>query len=198
MDCKQLRDEASAGNFRLDLRHRGHIEGCELCRSWYRQERLRAALAREAIPEPDGGFTDRVLAAASSFASHEASPARRTWPAAAAAVMVVALAFLGWLAQPESTQDTAPEALAQARVVKLVIDAKEHRHQALLTIELTDGLQLEGFGDRRHIEWHTDLAKGRNLLTLPLRATSATSGDVYVALSYEGRTRTEMRVPVGA
>lgn len=203
MNCDQLRTELSQrdlGGQPPAQRHRHHLEDCELCRYW-REERLLARALSDPVPEPDDGFEDRVLERAAAAAHHRAAsvPWRRYGAAAAAALLALS-ALLSPMTGDfgERRGETATAAADATRTVKVVIDAKQDRRQALLTIELAEDLELEGFAGQSLIEWHTDLAKGRNLLTLPVRMKTGIGGDMRIALSYEGGRRTEMNIPVDA
>lgn len=114
----------------------------------------------------------------------------------AATLLIAVAGWIAWLALPGSGPS---EVQPEPRVLHVVIDAKEHRQGALVTLDLSEEVELEGFGDQRHIEWRTDLAKGRNLLKLPVKVTPGRqSGEIKVALSYNGDGGAEMRIPVGA
>ena len=196
MTCSRIRDEIAARGFRHGPgpAHEAHLVACELCRHWYEDFELRAALAAQPVPPPSPGFVDRALANA---AQADAQGRVRLWTmggAVAAAVLALAIGVAGVLRPgQESGQVFGP---ASTRLVNVVIEARDDRSQALVTVELTEELELEGYGDRRRIEWHTDLAKGRNLLALPVRVRSGAAGDLRIALSYEGGTRKEMHIPV--
>ncbi|MFW6094313.1 MAG: hypothetical protein ACODAC_10095 [Pseudomonadota bacterium] len=164
-----------------------------MCRHWYEDRRLEQALT-DAVPDPGPGFEDRVLRRAVA-ASREAAP--RSWrrPAGiATAALATVLALAALLGEPWSA--AAPE--PKPRMVNVVIDAKENRRDALVTVELADDLELAGYSDQRRIQWRTDLAKGKNLLALPVRARSGAQGDIRVALSYQGGAATQMRIPFGS
>lgn len=143
------------------------------------------------VPEPSAGFIDRALRAAQSRRVPHAPPAGLA--AAAAVLLTTAVALLAAL-----TDTPRAGSVPEIRVVNVIIEARVARTDALVTIELAEGLELEGFAEQRRIEWRTDLLQGRNLLALPVRSRSGAHGDIRVALSYDGTQSTQLTIPVSA
>lgn len=189
MNCIETRTNIVSSRNRADPIALEHVDECPLCQAWYADHRLATALRDLPIPEPSPGFIDRALRQA---ALGRAPRAPSAWLSAAAAVLlsagVMLLAVVG-------TPKMDP---LDTRIVNVIIEARDHRSNALVVVELTDDLELEGFTGERHIEWHTDLARGRNLLALPVRSRSGRGGDIRVALHYDDGQRTEVRIPVRA
>ncbi len=196
MNCNRLRAELTErGLGSVAERHRDHLDGCELCRLWLEDRRLIQALATP-VPEPSPGFEDRAIRRAVS-----ASPRRLRQPAAAAAaVLALAASLAAWLAGhgPDRPGAADPVLAVAPRVINVVIDTKDHRQDALLTIELAEDLELEGYAGQHLIEWRADLAKGRHLLALPVRMKTGVGGEIRIALTHGGSTPTRVRIPVGA
>jgi hypothetical protein len=189
MNCIETRTDIVAGGDPTDAGIVEHLNGCPLCRAWHSDHRLATALRDLPVAEPSPGFIDLAFHRAARAHVRRAPSA---WLSAAAAVLVtVAVALLAFTGVPPAD---APD----IRIVNVVIEAREHRSNALVVIELADDLELEGFTGERHIEWHTDLARGRNLLALPVRSLSGRGGDIRVALRYDDGQRTEVRIPVRA
>lgn len=195
MNCRQIRHWIEVADFRPDETIAAHLETCELCREWFQEGRLLAALRRDPVPAPSPGFADRVVAEAIRQGRTEPSGRTQLRLGVAAAVSLVVAGLLAWLLAAAPRTAPAP---AAPQMVNVVIDANAYRRGALLTLELSDELELDGYGEQRRIEWRTDLKKGRNLLSLPVKVRPGSDrGDVRVALSYDGSRATEMRIPVG-
>lgn len=197
MNCSEFRAGVNARGNADEAAYRRHLGTCELCRAWYGEWRLAQALQSLPVPEPSPGFVDRALHAA-AMANRQG---RSRQYAAAAAVLLMVAAGLGGLfsLREYPGEDGALDVVsAEPRMVNVVIDTRRDRQDALVTIELADDLELDGFSGQRRIEWRTDLARGRNLLALPVRSTSGTGGEIRVALRYDDQTTTELRIPVRA
>jgi hypothetical protein len=203
MNCNQIRTAVSTQGFRVDRLNattQEHLERCELCSAWQRDETLRLALAGLRVPEPSAGFADRVLERA--VTQRVAAPARRGWAAAAAVAIAVSgilTVGLGLRELPTAQMpDTVVAAPASHRVINVVINAASRRDDATVTIRLAEDLELEGYAGLHTIEWQTDLEQGRNLLALPVRSKTGAGGDIWVAFSYGGSKEKSMRIQVDA
>jgi hypothetical protein len=108
-----------------------------------------------------------------------------------AVVAALAIVLLG----PQQLSDDTPRipevtvALHEARDVGLVIDAERSMEGATVTLHLSGGIDLAGFGEQRRISWQTDLEAGANLLSLPVIAHSVEGGTLTALVEHEARTR---------
>jgi hypothetical protein len=59
---------------------------------------------------------------------------------------------------------------AEAKDVTFALSSLSTMNDAVLTLELPDGVQLAGYPDQRELRWTASLQKGDNRLTLPLIA----------------------------
>jgi hypothetical protein len=199
MNCKHIRTAICAQGYRtdrLDATCRNHLTACELCRAWYRDEVLQIALTRSPVPEPDAGFVDRVLAHAVA-----APPRPRSAPHWAAAGLVMVLGSILTIAlglREPPIEAGLVERFTEVRTVRVVINSTARREDATVTIRLAEDLELEGYPGLNLLEWQTDLERGRNLLTLPVRSRSSGAGEIRVAVSYDGTKQQEMRIEIGA
>lgn len=219
MKCEQFRAATVAGGDEpgnLSEGQHGHLRGCELCRHWFDDARLAAALRELPVADPGPGFADRVIGraiAAGAGKDHGDTPRgqesdTRVRPIAgraprrlttklasggalAATFLVAVLLTTGQVRTPQAAD---PE----SRLVNVVIDAQVPRPNATLTLFLADDLELDGYAGRRRIEWQTDLAQGRNLLSLPVQMQSGAPSEMRLAVSYGDHTHQEMRIPVDA
>lgn len=216
MKCEEFRVATATSGYlppaMSDPRH-SHLRCCELCRHWLDDARLTSTLRLLPIAEPDQDFADRVIGRAISAATgggarhdelmvaeapgvsgHKRRLTARlaSGGALAATLLLAVLLTAGQVPAPGTPQ---PE----SRLVNVVIDAQVPRPNATLTLFLADDLELDGYAGRRRIEWQTDLAQGRNLLSLPVQVRSGSPSEMRLAVSYEDDdARQEMRIPVDA
>ena len=155
------------------------------------------------LEEASEGFYDRALVNA---ARASARRQRRRWLATGFGGAIAA-GVLAWLVGGivMSTPDVAtPEipgvaiALERPQEVNFVFASARPLERAMLTIELPDGIELEGFPGQRSVSWETSLAAGKNHLPLRLVATRPVDGIVVARLEHEQRSKTfELRVNTG-
>ncbi len=164
---------------------------------------LTALLKDVPLEEPSPGFYDRALInAAQASRRHQ----RNRWLATGFGGAIAA-GIVAWLVGGIvlSTPDVpAPEipgvaiALDQTHEVNFVFASAQPLDGAVLTIELPDGIELEGFPGQRAVSWETSLAAGKNHLPLTLIATRPVDGIVVARLEHQERSKTfELRVNAG-
>jgi hypothetical protein len=173
-----------------------HLRACSGCqRQLARRHELRAILRSQAVPPPRPEFFEQAL-----LHARRSGPARfafgaRLAGAALAASLALWIGF-GWLpgSQPESGKFTGIViALHETQTVQLAFNAEQVLTGATLRIRLPDGVELRGFPGQREIHWRTDLARGVNMLSLPLTAVAASEGTLLARLEH-GERNTEFAV----
>lgn len=184
-----------------------HLQHCPGCRRLLEQERQLQVAMRElpAPPAPPAGFADRVLheAAACHLRHHRGRHQR--FGLAIAATLVLGMA-LGLLLSPSPSPGPDPVSVpvnlvtldkAQTRDVHLAFDAGMDLQDVIVVLHLPDQVELAGYPGQRSLQWRTDLAHGRNRLSLPLIAYGDEGGVVVAELSHGGmQKRFEVRVEV--
>ncbi|TVP52991.1 MAG: zf-HC2 domain-containing protein [Halomonadaceae bacterium] len=198
-----------------------HLEHCGDCRlRLHAEQRRREVMATMAVPEPDEGFEQRMLAGAAGGNSRRwSSPAVG---AAMAACLVVGLMVGQWmtggdqlaevdtsLASEEAgpaTQATAsgwdldepvvPVMDTAVETVRLAFSAGEPMKNVTLTLEMPAHMELASFPGERTISWQVDLEAGQNLLSLPVRNLFPGEGELVAHLD-DGERRKTFRTPVG-
>ena len=109
---------------------------------------------------------------------------------AVAATLIMAFMASTVMRSPDVTSTPAtPEfviAMNEARDVNIAIDAGRDLQGATVSVFLSGGVELAGFGNQREISWSTDLEQGVNQLTLPVIATDLNGGSLLVRLDHEG------------
>ena len=170
-----------------------HLRACADCQQRLaRRHELRASLRSQIAPSPRPEFFGQALALA-----RQSGPARFSlWPRLAGAALAASLALwigFGWLPgtqmQPGSGKLAGIViALHETRTVQLAFTAEQALTGAMLHIRLPDGVELQGFPGQREIHWRTDLARGVNMLSLPLTAVAAADGMLRARLEHAARS----------
>jgi len=176
-----------------------HLRECELCRAYYSDVLLTHALNEEPVPQPDRGFTDRVMDRAMRRARRRRK-ARLFRGLSAAAVLVIF--FAGYLLNfteqtPLSEQRHIEMVVAEGDTdsVRILIDARKARPDATFTVSLQGKLALKHLPNRRRVQWSTDLVQGRNLLELPFELRGESGGTIRVSYRYDN-ARQEVSIRV--
>jgi len=152
---------------------------------------LREALRSLPVEPASPGFAAGALARARR---ERVRPGRGAFVAgfsSAAAIALVIWAVAGQVSGPTGLDETAGVrlVLAEQRDVNLVFDVPEAIRGAELSMQLPANVELAGFPDRRTLTWRTDLARGRNVLTLPVVGHSRTDGELIARISYGDKAK---------
>jgi len=200
MECNEASQliEARLDGERIDeLRLQRHLSGCARCSRRAREaDELSRALGDFPVDGPTPGFTERALAAATG-----AAPRRQHsgwWLTAVAASLVVGLALgillgtgqLGMSGPMPSASHVQLTAGLGTQPVNLVFNAPRNLKGVQLTLHVDGDVEIDGFGQQRTLTWTTDLDRGRNLLTLPVKARQAGSAELIARLDHDGMHRT--------
>ena len=182
-----------------------HVDSCNACRNTVEAEQnLRGLLKDYPVPTPDTAYFDQALAKATHVSSNRQ---RNQW------IMTgfggaIAAGLLAWLIggmffqTPNITGPSADipgitMALEEPRIVNLVFSSDTDLDDAVLTVSLPQGIEIEGFAGQRKITWMTSLQAGKNILPLKLVATQSYGGELLARLEHEDRDRTfRIRVTV--
>ena len=179
-----------------------HIESCDSCRQTVESEQgLRGLLKDYPVPAPDAAFLDRALAQASHVSTLVNTKSQRnrwimTGFGGAIAAGLIAWIIGGMLLQTPDLPDPAASipgvtmALEEPRTVNLVFSSATDLNDAVLTVNLPAGIEIEGFAGLREITWMTSLQAGKNILPLRLIATTPHGGELLARLEHDDRNRT--------
>lgn len=168
-----------------------HIVLCLDCSDTLRGAEALAVLQKRDGGEASPGLFDRISRAL------EAAPGKRrarqgfwlgTGFGGAIAASILALALtLGWIS-PVVDQATATAefivALNEPSSMDIAIETDRALAGASISILLSGGVELDGYGSRRELTWTTDLDAGINRLSLPVLAIDPAGGQMVVRLSH--------------
>jgi hypothetical protein len=198
MNCQEFQaqlDEYMAGELgpRVVDAAGAHLRACPTCqRRLAHRHELRASLRSHVVPPPRPEFFGQALALARQSAPTQYSRWSRLTGAALAASLAVWIGFGGLpgirpLSGPDKL-DGIVIALHETRTVQLAFNAGQPLVGAVLHIHLPNGIELQGFPGQREVQWRTDLARGVNLLSLPLTAVATLEGTLRARLEHDTRS----------
>lgn len=168
-----------------------HIEHCPDCRKALRGAEALAVLKNRDTGEASAGLFERILRAL------EAAPGKDRvrqgfWlgtgfgGAVAASILAVALT-VGWISMPVEQAAHGAEfivVLNEPRNIDIAIETDRPLAGARISILLSGGVEIVGYGERRELSWTTDLDAGINRLRLPVLAINEAGGQMVVRLSH--------------
>lgn len=170
---------------------RQHIERCKDCRDALRGAEALASLKKRKTGEVPADLFDSITRQLGPETRAQQT-GRRFWlgagfgGAVAAAVFAAAL-VLGWLGTPVTDAPESAEftvALGEPREMDIAIETDRPLEGATISIMLSGGIELDGYGNRRELSWTSDLSAGVNRLSLPVIAVDQTGGQMVVRLSH--------------
>ena len=183
-------DLAPAARARIDT----HVADCSECAAT-RDDALAIRQALRLLPaaDPRPGFFDDAIATARAAGDVGRTHGRSRLPFAVAAVLVVAIAATLVVDRTRSADPAVPQitvAIAETRSINLVFSSPKELADARVSLQLPQGLELEGFEAQREVAWRTRLRAGKNLLQLPVVAHAPLDADIVAHLEHGTATRT--------
>ena len=200
MNCKQAleyRDDYLDGYLATEekIAVREHLDNCPQCHALFkRDEDMLSALRNMPVPAPSPGFVRRSL-------QHAESTRKWQMPKSMAPLFSAALAacLVVWLVtglprmahHPEKHVSAAQLIITmnEQKIVNVVVNAPRDMHDAHVTIELPEQLEMVGFPGKNEIEWTTNLRKGRNLLSLPLVAKGTGTVELVTRIDHDNKSK---------
>jgi len=73
--------------------------------------------------------------------------------------------------------------------VDLLFNSPGDLTDARITIQLPQNVELNGFPGEQSVSWVEDIASGSNMLTLELKASSTTDGQLVARIEHQGKTK---------
>jgi hypothetical protein len=83
----------------------------------------------------------------------------------------------------------------EARNVTVAIDAEEGLDDVTMHVEITDNLEVQGFGSRKTISWTTRLKPGVNVISLPVIGIAQGDGEITTRIKSKGKQKV-MRIKI--
>ncbi len=168
-----------------------------------RDDELSSLLEDYPMEAVEPGFFDRALVRAAETSRRRQ---QRRWLATGFGGAVAA-GIVAWLVggvlftSPDTVVPDIPGitiAVEERREVSFVFASSTALDNAVLTIELPEGVELAGFPGQAAVSWETSLDAGKNHLPLTLVATRAVDGIVVARLEHDERSKIfRLRVSAG-
>lgn len=183
-----------------------HCEKCKTCADSL--DALRAqieVLSALPVSPPSEDFYENVIADAIENAQQDQQKQRLQgsfYGFAAAAMISALVVWLGFFALPQK-EDKDLYVVAvdnEVRTIKVAIESGQSLDSVRMHVELSDNLELSGFGNKKTIKWSTGLREGVNVISLPIIGIAEGSGDITTRVRLDGkekvmRIKTEYKSP---
>lgn len=199
MNCEETYDrliEMENGSITgLELRQfTAHLDSCEVCQCTARSSAALREIKGQELSSVPAGLFDEVMQRTVRIAKPTGS---RFWlgagfggALAASVVLVVMSLGLGTGTSPQPVDVIEFRVSThESRDLNVAIDLERNLVGATITIVLTGGIEIDGFGSQREITWTRDLRAGVNKLTLPIRAINESGGQLLVRVDHENKRR---------
>jgi len=173
-----------------------HIAQCPSCRGIFqcRKELIQIISSTKShIPEPSPDLVNRIIRARKSQKNAYAIK-RRNWSIGIAAIAASFIIFailpgLGPLTthsteqKPLQTSFSFPT-LHEPHTIGLLFKSKQYLENVTFSIEIPPEMELKGFPGKKKLKWSGSLRQGKNLISIPVIALSATSGIMTMSLEH--------------
>lgn len=168
-----------------------HLNGCDECQSALRGTEALRLIRNQRDMAPPNGLFEKVLSQTTG-PRHQPERRNRFWlgagfGGAVAATIVAAFIMFGVPGTSPTVQPLAAEfmiSMHETRDLNIAIDTGHPMLGATVSIILSGGVELAGYGNQRELTWTNDLAAGVNKLTLPLIALDQSGGQLIVKLDH--------------
>jgi hypothetical protein len=172
-----------------------HCISCECCADRLEQLRLQRELIRSLpVPPASDSFEKRVIQKAvrqAPPAVHRQFRYNSLYVAAAASILIALVLWLGLFKDTmvnDKTQYVATVGDA-VRTINVAIDSDETLEAVDLRVELSDNLELAGYGSKKAISWTAPLQKGVNVISLPVVGIAQGKGDITTRVRLNGKEK---------
>ncbi len=183
-----------------------HCHTCADCARQLESLRLqKEALKSLPVPPASDGFEKRVFATATqdTRAAQNIHNNQGSFYKFATAAMISALVMWLGLFNDTKTGNDDLELVsvgAEIRIIKVAIDSEHALDAVNMRVELSENLELKGFGNKKQIHWTTHLRQGVNVISLPIVGIAQGEGDITTRIQLNGkekvmRIKTEYKLP---
>ena len=170
--------------------HLGECHGCH--QAWQQELQFRQLMKEQDVPPPAFGMEERAFAKlprASEKSNKNAFVAGFSG-AMAAGIMIVVVAAMFFNPAVQQPLPNITLSLYESKKVKMVFDVPEKVANATFSLKVPAHIAIAGKAGLHQIEWKTALKKGKNLLSLPIVANAAKSGELVAEIRYGDQVKT--------
>lgn len=187
-----------------------HCATCQSCAQSLKSRRMQKQVLRSLpVPATSDGFSNRVIKDALSAAEAGQQPGGQPrvrhssfYKFATAAMLSAIVLWLGFFSERQSTDNELYMVTVdnEVRTVKVAIDSTQSIDAVSMHVELSDNLELSGFGNKKQISWTTGLSEGVNVISLPIIGIAQGKGDITTRVRLNGkekvmRIKTQYKAP---
>ena len=121
--------------------------------------------------------------------------------AAVAMISAIALfAAMPYISTPGDKGEYMVMVSDQVQTITVAIESEQAIDTVKMHVELSDNLELKGFGSKRQVNWDAGLKKGVNVISLPIIGIAQGEGDITTRVQINGnekvmRIKTQYRQP---
>lgn len=171
-----------------------HIGGCESChQAWQQELQFRQLLKEQPVPAPAFGLEERAfskLPRQQPVKVHRNAFVAGFSGAIAAGLMIMIAATMFFNPATEQPVPDITLSLHQSKKINMVFDVPEMVAEATFSMKVPAHIDIAGKTGLHQIEWKTALKKGKNLLSLPIVAKMAESGELVAEIRYGDQVKT--------
>ncbi len=181
------------------LQTKGVVEHCATCQNCAKdlallqqQQQALTSLPVSSLSE----YTKKRLfrqATADDCAVHGYLPVKLSYRFAAVAMLAVVVLLLSFIYYPGNGNNVRSMHLITVdngvHTVKVAIDSKENLDGVSFRVDLSDNLQLAGFGNKKQIQWMGGLHKGVNIISLPIIGIAQGNGEITTRIFLHGNEK---------
>jgi hypothetical protein len=110
--------------------------------------------------------------------------------AAAAMISAIALfAAMPYISTPEGQGEYMVMVSDQVQTITVAIESEQAIDMVKMHVELSDNLELKGFGSKRQVNWDAGLKKGVNVISLPIIGIAQGEGDITTRVQINGNEK---------
>jgi hypothetical protein len=110
--------------------------------------------------------------------------------AAAAMISAIALfAAMPYISTPEGEDKYMVLVSDQVQTITVAIESEQAIDMVKMHVELSDNLELKGFGSKRQVNWDAGLKKGVNVISLPIIGIAQGEGDITTRVQINGNEK---------
>lgn len=148
------------------------------------------------------GFTDKVInhaVQANYLNNRSSSDSNSSWVFGAGFTTALAASFAVWFLVNTFyfTQDKLAVKAIQAlnielyesKTVNIVFNSPQAMKNATVSLILPNHIEIEGYANKRSLNWSTQIVVGRNVLSLPMRALNIGQGELITKVEFGGKSK---------
>ncbi len=169
-----------------------HCASCESCAQSLNQLQQQISLLKSLpVPPASENFKTSVIANAVAAERESTSGSHNFYKFATAAMLSALVVWLGFFndSQVDNNELYLVTVNDEVRTIKVAIESEQALDAVDMRIELSDNLELSGFGSKKQVNWTTGLRQGVNVIALPIVGIAQGNGDITTTIRMNGKEK---------